>query len=126
MKERLYSNSHQWIEKEGNVITVGITDFLLDKLGAIIFVNLPQEGETVSTGSNYGDIEGKKTVYDLVSLVSGKVIGVNEALYDDPGILNRKDSDDWLIRIEAESEINDLMTEEQYIAYTDKPWAKKH
>lgn len=126
MEERFFTSNHQWIEKKGNIITVGITDFLLDKLGGIIFVNLPQEGDAVSQEAKYGDIEGKKIVYDLMSVVSGKVLEVNEALFDDPGILNRKDNEDWLIRIEVDSDIEGLMTEKQYEEFTDKPWAKKH
>lgn len=124
--ERLYTNDHQWIEQEGKTLTLGITDFLLDKLGAIIFVNLPQEGEEVFQGAKYGDIEGKKTVYDLMAPASGKVLEVNEVLYDDPGVLDRKDGEYWLIKVETDSEISGLMSEEQYKEFTDKPWAKKH
>lgn len=126
MGDRLYSTSHQWIEKEGNIIIVGITDFLQEKLGGIMFVNTPEAGTVVTIGKKFADIESKKIVFDLISVVSGTVVETNEELFDHPEFVNEKPYDSWLVKVDAKSLEDGLIDEKQYRAHIDKPFMKNH
>ena len=72
-----YSKSHEWVMTDGDVAVVGISDFAQDALGDVVFVNLPQEGDTVTAGEPFGDVESVKAVSDLISPLSGTVCAVN-------------------------------------------------
>lgn len=117
---RLFSKEHIWVLQEGNTAALGITDYAQEKLGDIMFLNLPDEGEALETGKRFGDIESIKTVSDLVSPVAGKVLHVNEALVDEPERINEDPYDSWLIRVGIESIQPDLMDEEAYLSYKEK------
>lgn len=127
MGNRLYSSSHQWFNVKGDIVSIGITDFLQDKLGGIMFVNLPENGTVISRGESFGDIESKKTVFDLVSEIGGTVIAVNEELFDNPNLINHAPYDSWLIKVETKDmDTTVFMDEVQYSQHIDKPWAQKH
>lgn len=112
-----YTKDHEWIKIEGNVATVGITDFAQGQLGDIVFVEIETEGETLEMEEVFGTIEAVKTVSDMFMPVSGKVIAINEKLADSPEVVNKDPyGDGWMIRIELtdESQVNDLLTADQY------------
>ena len=87
--EMKYSKDHEWMKDEDGVAVIGISDFAQDALGDVVFVNLPGEGDEVTAGEAFGDVESVKAVSDLVSPVSGTVCAVNEALLDEPEKLNK-------------------------------------
>ncbi|QAY60994.1 glycine cleavage system protein GcvH [Microbacterium protaetiae] len=95
-----YTAEHEWIDRDGDVATVGITDYAADKLGDVVFVDLPDVGSTVTAGDVCGEIESTKSVGELYAPVSGEVVEVNAALDDDPSTIN---SDafgaGWLLKI---------------------------
>ena len=79
-----YSEDHEWVKVEGNTVTIGITDFAQSELGDIVFVELPEEGDDVSTGESFGSVESVKTVSELIAPVSGSIVAINEELEDSP------------------------------------------
>ena len=80
--ELKYSKSHEWVKEEGDVVTIGLTDYAQSELGDLVFVNLPEEGDSVSVGEAFGDVESVKAVSDVYSPVSGVVCEINEELLD--------------------------------------------
>ena len=96
-----YTKEHEWVKLEGNVATVGITEWAQGELGDIVFVELPQVGDTVEQMGAFGTIEAVKAVSDLFAPVSGKIKEINSALDDDPMVINRDPyGDGWMIKIE--------------------------
>ena len=98
--ELKYSKSHEWIRYEDGVAVVGISDFAQDALGDVVFVNLPEVGDSVTAGEAFGDVESVKAVSDLVSPVSGVVCAINEDLVDAPENLNEDCYASWIIKVE--------------------------
>ena len=98
--ELQYSKSHEWVKVEDGVTVVGISDFAQNALGDVVFVNLPAEGDGVTAGEAFGDVESVKAVSDLVSPVTGTVCAVNEELLDAPEKLNSDPYGAWLIKVE--------------------------
>ena len=96
--ELKYSKSHEWIKMEGDVAVIGISDFAQDALGDVVFINLPEEGDSVAAGEAFGDVESVKAVSDLISPVSGAVCAVNEELLDAPELLNEDPYGGWIIK----------------------------
>lgn len=112
-----YTEEHEWVafSEDKKVATVGITDFAQDQLGDIVFVGLPEIGDVVNTGDSLADIESVKSVSDIYSPVSGKVVEVNEALLDQPELVNEAPYDQWLFKIEEVSDIQEnLLQKEAY------------
>ena len=113
-KELKYVKSHEWVKEEGDVIVVGISDYAQDALGDIVFVNLPEEGDDVSIGDAFADVESVKAVSDIFSPVEGTVKEVNEELVDNPALINEAPYDAWLIKVENVSEKEDTMDADTY------------
>ncbi|WP_343231764.1 glycine cleavage system protein GcvH [Vagococcus lutrae] len=112
-----YTEEHEWVAfaEDKKVATVGITDFAQDQLGDIVFVGLPEIGDVVNMGDSLADIESVKSVSDIYSPVSGKVVEVNEALLDQPELVNEAPYDQWLFKIEEVSDIQEnLLQKEAY------------
>ena len=107
--EMKYSKDHEWMKEEDGVVVIGISDFAQDALGDVVFVNLPGEGDEVTAGEAFGDVESVKAVSDLVSPVSGTVCAVNEDLLDEPEQLNKAPYDAWLIKVENVSDTEELL-----------------
>ena len=114
--ELKYSNDHEWVKFEGNVAVIGISDFAQDAMGDVVFINLPGEGDEVTVGDTFGDIESVKAVSDVCSPVSGTIIAVNEELADAPETLNKDPYGAWIIKVEY-TEQADLMDAEAYEAF---------
>ena len=115
--EMKYSKDHEWMKKEDGVVVIGISDFAQDALGDVVFVNLPGEGDEVTAGEAFGDVESVKAVSDLVSPVSGTVCAVNEDLLDEPEQLNKAPYDAWLIKVENVSDTEELLDAVAYEAF---------
>ena len=115
--EMKYSKDHEWMKEEDGVVVIGISDFAQDALGDVVFVNLPGEGDEVTAGEAFGDVESVKAVSDLVSPVSGTVCAVNEDLLDEPEPLNKAPYDAWLIKVENVSDTEELLDAVAYEAF---------
>jgi len=97
-----YHQEHTWAKVEGDVATVGITDYAQDQLGEVLFVDLPEVGDTVTQGEPFGSIESAKVASDLYAPISGEIIEVNEALDDEPELVNSSPYEDgWIIKVKV-------------------------
>ncbi|TJY44431.1 glycine cleavage system protein GcvH [Cohnella pontilimi] len=120
-----YSEEHEWaLPAGGQIVRVGITDHAQCQLGDIVFVELPEVGSTVVAGDSAGSIESVKTVSELYSPVSGKVVGVNDKLVDAPEIVNTSPYEDgWILEVEIDGSLDEalskLLTPDQYRAIAD-------
>ena len=112
--ELKYSKSHEWVKMEGDVAVIGITDFAQDALGDLVFVGLPEVGDTVSAEEPFGDVESVKAVSDINSPVSGTVCEINEDVLDAPESLNEDPYGAWLIKVNEITDDGDLMDAEEY------------
>jgi len=113
----LYTSDHEWVNVDGDVATVGITDFAQGELGDIVFIEFPELNLTVDKGQSAGTIEAVKTVADLYMPISGTIIAVNENLDNNPEAVNDTPYDDgWMIKIDIsnQDEISDLLTATAY------------
>ena len=114
-----YAESHEWARSEGDTIKVGITDYAQDQLGDIVFVELPEVGDTLDKGQEFGTVESVKAVSELYMPVGGEVVAINDTLEDAPEKVNNSPySDGWMIEIKAEnlSELDELMDKDAYLA----------
>lgn len=113
-----YAESHEWARTEGENIKVGISDYAQDQLGDIVFVELPQVGETFEKGAEFGTVESVKAVSELFLPVSGEVVAVNDALEDMPELVNNEPyTGGWMLRIKLseKSEFDQLMSKSAYL-----------
>jgi glycine cleavage system H protein len=111
--ELQYTKTHEWVRREEDVATVGITDHAQDELGDIVFVELPEEGATFDAGDSFGTVESVKAVSDIYAPVGGEVVEVNSALNDAPERINEDPyGGGWLIRLRPSGEGNLLSAEE--------------
>jgi len=119
-EDRRYTPEHEWVLCEGDVATVGITDFAAGKLGDVVYVDLPAVGSVLAAGTIVGEIESTKSVGELYAPVSGTVSEVNEAVDAEPQLVNSDPfGQGWLVRIHVDGAAGDgpeLLTPEQYIA----------
>jgi len=116
--DRRYSTSHEWHKQEGDTITVGITQFAVDELTDITYVDLPNPGKKVEAGKRFGEIESVKATAELNISVSGEVIEANPALKNDPSLVNQDPyGKGWMLKVKAPgADLSKLMTGEQYAA----------
>jgi glycine cleavage system H protein len=118
-QELRYSKEHEWISAaEAGVATVGITSHAADALGDVVFVQLPDVGDTVTAGESCGELESTKSVSDLYSPVSGEVTEVNEDVTSDPSLVNSAPFEGgWLFKVRVTDEPADLLTAAEYDAF---------
>lgn len=112
-----YTNDHEWARLDGEVVTIGITDYAQGELGDIIFVELPQAGITVAAGESIGTIEAVKTVSDIFAPISGELVETNGALADRPEVINSEPyGGGWIVKIKVSdvSEMDQLLSAEEY------------
>jgi len=115
-----YAKSHEYVHAEGDVGTIGITDYAQKELGDVVFVELPQVGSQLEAGDELGSIESVKAVSELFSPVSGEVVEINEKLAEKPELVNTDPyGDGWMIRIRLDdpTEMDELMTADDYEDY---------
>lgn len=112
-----YTKTHEWIKEEDGLMVIGLTDYAQQELGDIVFVNLPSEGDDVSMGDAFGDVESVKAVSDVNSPVTGTVAAINEDLADAPESVNSDPYGAWFIKVQDVSETEDLMDAKEYEAF---------
>ncbi len=113
-----YTKDHEWVNVEGNIAYVGISDFAQHSLGDIVFVELPKNGAIVTANKVFASVESVKAVSDIICPVSGKVVKTNDALNDEPQLLNEAPYENWVAAIEL-SNVSELETLLGYADYED-------
>ena len=117
--DRQYTESHEWVLFETETTaTIGVTDFAQSELGDLVFVNLPQVGDTVTAGEPFADVESVKAVSDVFSPVNGTVVAVNTALLDAPQTINEDAFGAWLVKVENITDKSRLIDAAAYQALT--------
>ena len=119
MEGLYYSESHEYVRVEGEYGYVGITDYAQHELGNVVYVDMPEVDDEVEAGEDFGAVESVKAASDLVCPVSGTVVEVNEALDDEPGLINKDAFENWIIKVELsdKSELENLMDAAAYKAF---------
>ena len=117
-----YSESHEFVNVEGNIGFIGITDYAQNALGNVVYVDMPDVDDEVKAGEEFGAVESVKAASDLISPVSGIVLEVNEALDDQPELVNQDAFANWIIKVEIsdKSELDNLMDAKAYAAFCEK------
>ena len=112
----LYSESHEFVKVEGNTAYIGITDFAQSQLGNVVYVELPEEGDEVEAEETFGAVESVKAASDLIAPLSGTVLEVNEALNDEPELVNKDAFENWIMKVELSDteQLKGLMSAADY------------
>ncbi len=117
VNDLLYTEEHEWARVEGGVATVGITAYAADQLGDVTYIDLPEEGDEVTQGDAFSEVESIKAVSDVYAPAGGVISAVNERLEGEPGLINQSPYDEgWICRIELcdEADLENLLDAEQY------------
>src|SRR5262245_15464662 len=117
-EQLLYSPDHEWLSRDGSRARVGITDYAQDALGDVVFVQLPNVGDTVTAGDTFGEVESTKSVSDIYAPVSGTILAVNDALTDSPQLVNEDPyGEGWICEIEIadEEQVGELLDAAGYV-----------
>ncbi|KJQ53579.1 glycine cleavage system protein GcvH [Microbacterium sp. SA39] len=116
-----YTEEHEWIAVAGDTVTVGITDYAAEKLGDVVFVELPAVGTELTAGAIVGEIESTKSVGELYAPVAGTVVEINDAAVDDPSLVNAEPFEGgWLIKVSvADGALDGLLDRDAYVALTE-------
>ncbi len=116
-----YTSTHQWVRVEGNIAVIGITQYAQEQLGEIVYIDLPRPDDDMTSGEVMGSVESVKSISDLYTPVSGKVIEINEDLIDEPAKINEDPYVSWMVKIEmsASSELNGMLTAVEYQSKLD-------
>ncbi|MES1211426.1 MAG: glycine cleavage system protein GcvH [Acidobacteriota bacterium] len=118
--EYLYSREHEWVRVEDDVFVLGITEFAQQELGEVVFVELPEVGQVFDSGDDVGTIESVKAVAEVYTPLAGEIVEINEAVVDDPELINEDPHHEgWLIKVRFSSaaDLKQLMNAEQYEEY---------
>ena len=120
MSQIQYTKDHEWVRTEGDLTTIGITDFAQAQLGDVVFVELPGVGRTFAAGESLGEIESTKSVGELYAPLTGEVVEVNDAVVDDPSLVNSDPfGEGWLVKLRVDaSAAADLLDRDAYVALT--------
>lgn len=119
-EDLLYTNDHEWIRVQDDVITIGITEYAQEQLGDVVYVELPDEGQEIEAEDAFGSVESVKAVSEIYSPIGGKVIEANDLLEDSPEKVNTDPyGDGWMVQLEASdtSALDSLMSPQEYEAY---------
>jgi glycine cleavage system H protein len=117
-----YSESHEYVRVEGDFGFIGITDYAQNALGNVVYVDMPEVDDEVEAGEEFGAVESVKAASDLISPVSGTVVEVNEALEDQPELINQDAYENWIIKVELsdKSDLDNLMNAKAYADFCEK------
>lgn len=118
--ELKFSKSHEWVLFDGDKVKIGLSDYAQDQLGDIVFIDLPDEGDDVTKGESFADIESVKAVSEAYSPITATVTAVNEELLDSPELINSAPLESWLIEVEGVDEIEDLLSVEEYKKFCEE------
>ncbi len=113
----LYTESHEWVKKvSDDEVLIGITDFAAEQLGSVVFVDLPEAGDEIVAGEEFGAVESVKAASDLIAPVSGEVLDMNEDLVGEPELVNEDAFGAWFLKVKLTNpeELDNLLTPEQY------------
>ncbi len=113
-KGLLYTKDHEWVKEESGEYTVGITDYAQSELGDLVFVNLPEEGDSVTKGESFSDVESVKAVSDVLSPLTGVVSAINEAVLDAPESINSAPYEAWFVKVKDVTDKEELLSAEEY------------
>lgn len=116
LEDLKYVESHEWVRVEGNKAYIGITDYAQDKLGDVVYVEVPDVGTVVEAGDQFVVLESVKAASDVYAPISGTVVEVNEELEDNPALINESAFDAWIVAIDMSmpTEVNSLLSSEEY------------
>ena len=115
--DRKYTQEHEWVQVEGDIGTIGVTDYAAGELGDIVFVELPELGDEFSQGDTVGTVESVKAVADFFLPVSGEIVAINEAVVDSPELVNSEPMEDgWLVKVKLDDlgELDNLLDARAY------------
>ena len=117
-----YSESHEYVRVEGEYAYIGITDFAQNALGNVVYVDLPEVDDEIEAGEDFGAVESVKAASDLTSPVSGVVVEINEALEDEPELINKDAFANWIMKVKLAdtTELDNLMDAKAYEAFCNK------
>ena len=118
-EELKYTKSHEWVKEEGEEMVIGLTDYAQSELGDLVFVNLPEEGDELTVGEAFADVESVKAVSDVYAPVAGTVSEINEELLDAPEKINEAPYEAWLVRVKDVTEKEALLSAEEYQAFVE-------
>lgn len=118
MSKLFFSPTHEYVLVDGNVGYIGVSDFAQNQLGNVVYVDMPEQGDDIIKGEDFGAIESVKAASDLIAPVSGTVLEFNELLLDNPKLINEDAMKNWIIKVELSdpSELDELLDEEAYNA----------
>ena len=116
LEDLKYVESHEWVRVEGNKAYIGITDYAQDKLGDVVYVEVPEVGTVVEAGDQFVVLESVKAASDVYAPISGTVVEVNEELEDNPALINESAFDAWIVAIDMSmpTEVDSLLSSEEY------------
>ena len=116
-----YTDKHEWVRMDGEFAYIGITDYAQDQLGEVLFVEMPEVGDELTQGEEYGVVESSKVASDLVAPISGEVVEINEKLDDEPEYINEDPYDAWIVKIKVsdEDELESLLNSDGYESITE-------
>ena len=122
LKDLYYTKDHEWLKVEGDEAYIGLTDFAQDSLGDIVYVELPEVDDEFSKEDAFAAVESVKAASDVFMPVDGKIVEVNEALLDEPNLLNEDPYENWIAKIEIadKSQLDELLTAEEYEKLLDE------
>ncbi len=125
-KELKYTKSHEWVKfSDDTTAQVGITDYAQQELGGIVFVNLPEEGDELTAGTSFAEVESVKAVSDIYAPVSGTVSQINEELLDSPEMINEGAYEAWFVTVSDISDREEMLSAEEYAAFVEEEKAKE-
>jgi glycine cleavage system H protein len=112
-----YSDDHEWIQKTGDTVKIGISDYAQDQMGDIVFVEMPEVGDTFERGDEFGTLESVKAVSEAFIPLSGEVVAINESLEDAPELVNEDPYGSWIIEVKpsVEAEFDGLLSRDKYL-----------
>jgi glycine cleavage system H protein len=115
-KDVRYSDDHEWVSASGETLKIGVSDYAQDQMGDIVYVELPEVGDTFAKGDEFGSLESVKAVSELFLPIGGEVVAINEALEDEPELINQDPYTNWIIEIKPSdaSELEQLLAEDAY------------
>ncbi len=121
--ELKYTKEHEWIKIEGNQAVIGITDYAQDSLGDVVYLELPEEGDSITRDEGFGVVESVKAVSDLYAPISGAVAEINDSLVESPEVINDDPyGEAWMLKVDVEnaSELDELLSAEEYEQYIEE------
>ncbi|NLY66177.1 MAG: glycine cleavage system protein GcvH [Tissierellia bacterium] len=122
LKDLYYTKDHEWLKVEGDEAYIGLTDFAQDSLGDIVYVELPEVDDEFSKEDAFAAVESVKAASDVFMPVDGKIVEVNEALLDEPGLINEDPYENWIAKIEIadKSQLDELLSADEYEKLLDE------